>query len=312
VVHMTREADYGPGLSHALHTLAERLSASGEHAAAVPYLLESTEVFSKLGERHSQAEVWERLARAYEQHLDDARQALAAWDSVRALRLQIRDRAGAMAALQEMARIAREKLRAPHEALAHLERALELAVDLGGLAKQGEIRNAMGIAAWRLGDYPAALAHYEQARTCFQELGSPTHEGFMLNSIGVTLHKLGRPDEALARLDEALALHRQADQRLFAGHALAAMGDIHRERGAFDLALSAYQASLALRRDIGDRRGEAWMHGALAQVHAARADRERMRVHVLAARAVLSQQPDDELGRMLDGLSAGNGRAGDS
>jgi class 3 adenylate cyclase/tetratricopeptide (TPR) repeat protein len=311
VVHMTREAAYGPGLSHALHTLAERLSAGGEHAAAVPYLLESTEVFAKLGERHSEAEVWERLARAYEQHLDDARQALAAWDNVRALRLQIRDRAGAMSALQEMARIAREKLRAPHEALAHLERALELAVELGGLAKQGEIRNAMGIVAWRLEDYPAALAYYEHARTCFRELGSTTHEGFILNSIGVTLHKLGRLDEALAHLEEALALHRQADQRLFAGHALAAMGDIHRERGAFDQALQAYQTSLELRRDIGDRRGEAWMHGALAQVHAARADRERMRVHVLAARAVLSQHPDDELGRVLDALGAGAARARD-
>jgi class 3 adenylate cyclase/tetratricopeptide (TPR) repeat protein len=312
VVHVTREAAYGPGLSHALHTLAERLSASGEHAAAVPYLLESVEVFSKLGERHSEAEVWERLARAYEQHLDDARQAVAAWDHVSALRLQIRDRAGAMSALQEMARIAREKLRAPHEALAHLERALELAGELGGLAKQGEIRNAMGIVAWRLEDYPAALAHYERARTCFRELGSPAHEGFILNSIGVTLHKLGRLDEALASLDEALALHRQTDQRLFAGHALAAMGDIHRERGAFDLALRAYQTSLELRRDIGDRRGEAWMHGALAQVHAARADRERMRVHVLAARAVLSHHPDEELGRVLDALSAGSARAGDS
>jgi class 3 adenylate cyclase/tetratricopeptide (TPR) repeat protein len=311
VVHMTREAAYGPGLSHALHTLAERLSASGEHAAAVPYLLESAEVFSKLGERHSQAEVWERLARAHEQHLDDARQALAAWDNVRALRLQIRDRAGALSALQEMARIAREKLRAPHEALAHLERALELAGELGGLAKQGEIRNAMGIVAWRLEDYPAALAHYEHARTCFRELGSPTHEGFILNSIGVTLHKLGRLDEALARLDEALALHRQADQRLFAGHALAAVGDIHRERGELALALRAYQESLELRRDIGDRRGEAWMHGALAQVHAARADRERMRVHVLAARALLSHHPDDDLGRVLDALSAGTAR-GDS
>jgi class 3 adenylate cyclase/tetratricopeptide (TPR) repeat protein len=311
VVHMTREAAYGPGLSHALHTLAERLSARGEHADAVPYLRESTEVFAKLGERHSEAEVWERLARAYEQHLGDPRQAMGAWESVRALRLQIRDRAGALSALQEMARIARERLRAPHEALAHLERALELAAALGDLAKQGETRNAMGIVAWRLEDYPAALGYYEHARACFRALGSPMHEGFILNSIGVTLHKLGRLDEALAQLDEALALHRQTDQRLFAGHALAAMGDIHRERGAFEQALAAYQASLELRRDIGDRRGEAWMHGALAQVHAARADRERMRVHVLAARAVLSQHPDDELGRVLDAL-AGPARAADS
>jgi class 3 adenylate cyclase/tetratricopeptide (TPR) repeat protein len=305
VVDMTREAAYGQGLSHALRTLAERLSARGEHAAAAPFLLESATVFAKLGERHSEAEMWERLARTYEQHLDEPRKAVAAWENVRALRLQSRDRAGALATLQEMARLAREKLRAPAEALGHLERALDLAADLGALAKQGEIRNVMGILAWHLQDYPAALAHYEGARMCFRDLGAPEHEGFILNSIGVTLHKLGRLDEALARLDEALALHRQTGQRRFEGHALAARGDIHRQRGALDLAVDAYRASLALRRDIGDHRGEAWMHGALAQVHAAREAREQARVHVLAARALLSQHPDEELARALDALTAG-------
>lgn len=310
VVDMTREAAYGHGLSHALSTLAERLSARGDHAAAVPHLLESTAVFAKLGERHSEAEMWERLARTYEQHLGEPRKAIDAWENVRALRLQGSDHDGTITVSQEMARIAREKLGAPAEALAHLEHALALAADAGVLAKEGEIRNAMGILAWRLEDYQAALAHYEQARVCFRDLGSVAHEGFILNSIGVTLHKLGRLDEALARLDEAMVLHRQAGQRLFAGHALAAMGDIHRQRGALDLAVHAYQASLELRRDIGDHRGEAWMQGSLARAHADRGDRERVRAHVDAARAVLAQHfgetaedADQELRRVLDALS---------
>lgn len=306
VVDMTREAAYGHGLSHALSTLAGHLSARGEHAAAVPHLLESTAVFAKLGERHSEAEMWERLARIYEQHLGEPRKAIDAWERVRALRLSGPDRDGVITVSQEMARIAREQLGAPAEALAHLEHALALAVELGALAKQGEIHNAMGILAWRIGDYQGALAHYEAARACFRDLGAAAHEGFILNSIGVTLHRLGRLDEALARLDEAMALHRLAGQRLFAGHALAAMGDIHRQRGTLDLAVHAYQASLELRRDIGDGRGEAWMHASLARAYADRGDRERVRAHVDAARAVLAQHPgqvDEELGRVLDALS---------
>lgn len=300
VVDMTREAAYGHGLSHALRTLAERLSARGEHVAAVPHLLEGAAVFAKLGERRNEAEMWERLATAYEQHLDAPDQAVAAWDSARALRLQANDRTGALQALQEMARLARERLGRMTEALEHLTDALDLAADLGDLGKQGEIRNAMGILAWRGRSYEQALGHYEHARECYREIGAAAHEGFILNSIGVTLHKLGRMDEALARLDEAASLHRECGEHLLEGHALAAMGDIHRERGELDQALQSYQASLDLRRAIDDRRGQGWMHCALAQAHEARGADRQARDHADAARAVAEELGDEELRQALE------------
>ncbi|MCZ6875449.1 MAG: hypothetical protein O7G88_18300 [bacterium] len=56
-----------------------------EPEKALPYFLESTEVFAELGDAESEAEIWGKLAAIYEQTLADYSQALAAWEKAQEL-----------------------------------------------------------------------------------------------------------------------------------------------------------------------------------------------------------------------------------
>lgn len=294
-VDVSCNAGLGDAHAHALRILGERLCQVERHAEAVPYLLESAQILAKLGDRKGASALWESLAGMYEQHLDQPERALEAWERVRELFEQDGDARGALAALDELARLARERLGDPQRALDYLERAAALAGEVDDAAKRGELANAMGILAWRLGKFEMALAHYEHARANYRARGLRAHEGFILNSIGVTLAKIGRTDEALAVLHEALPLHRDYQQPLFEGHALAAMGDIQRDSGDYEQAERSYSASLALRTTIADQRGEGWMHHALAQVALAQGNRDSARLRLDAARAVADALSDDEL-----------------
>jgi tetratricopeptide (TPR) repeat protein len=296
-VQMARDIRHAPLLSQVLRTLGELLLALNEPREALPYLVEGAGVFAELGDQESAAAIWGKVAAIYEQIIEDYQEACAAWETVRTLRLQMGDRHGALEALQQMGRLARQRLGEPTRALRYFREALDLAVELGERAKQGGLLNTMGIIAWQQGAYADALAHYEQGLQIYRDLGDMAHAGLMLNSLGVTLRRLGRYDEALAHLQVAVATNRQAGQQLLEGHGLAAMGDVYSDLGAHAQALRQYQASLDLRREIGDRRGEGWMLHALALAYAAQNLYTQARACVAQAVGIAAEGTDEELRR---------------
>jgi tetratricopeptide (TPR) repeat protein len=306
---IARDIRFAQALSQVLRTLGELLLVLNEPAEALPYLLESAAVFADLQNQEKAAESWGKVATIYQQSLGEYREALAAWDRVRALRRQMDDRRGTLEALQHMGHLARRHLGEPTQALQHLREALNLAIGLGDHAKQGELLNTLGIIEWQREAYANALAHYKQALQLYRDLGDTAHTGLMLNSLGVTLRCLGRYDEALAHLQVAVATNRQAGQRLLEGHGLAVMGDVYRDQGEYAQALYHYRASLELRRDIGDRQGEGWMLHALALVHAAQKVYAQAHDCVAQALAIAEEGADEELRQacvqVRDNLPAG-------
>jgi class 3 adenylate cyclase/tetratricopeptide (TPR) repeat protein/DNA-binding winged helix-turn-helix (wHTH) protein len=293
VLHIARDIQHGQSLAQTLRTLGELLLAVGEPQQSLSYLQESTMVFAKLADHASAAAVWAKIASIYEQNDEAAQEAVMAWESVRALRMQGGDLRGAVEALKQMVRLARQRLEDPTQATNYLHEAVTLAEELEDQALQGELWNTMGIIAWHQARYTDALEHYEQAFQLYRNIGYTAHAGLMLNSIGVTLRCMQRFDEALARLQEALATNRQAQQRLYEGHSLAALGDVYRDLGNYEQALASYQASLQLRQEIGDRRGEGWMLYAMAQTYIAQGIPARAQ-HCIAQVAVTADQCEDE------------------
>lgn len=269
VLQIARDSGHGQGVAQTLRTLGELLLAVDQPEQALPYLDESTAVFAELEDRASAASVWVKIAGIYEQHREAYPEALAAWDSARALRMQAGDSRGSLEALQQMARLARHHLGSPTQAMQYLRDAVTLAEEIEEHALQGELRNTLGILAWRQAQYEEALEHYERAFQIYRDLEDIAHAGIILNSIGATLRGMKRYDEALTRLQEAVTTNRQAQQRLYAGHGLAAIGDVYCDLEDYDQAREHYQASLELRREIGDRRGEGWMLYSIAQAYEA-------------------------------------------
>jgi tetratricopeptide (TPR) repeat protein len=269
VLQITRDTQHGQSLAQALRTLGELLVTVDEPQQALQYLRESTTVYTALEDHASAAAVWAKIASISEQHGENHQDALTAWESVRALRRQENNPRGALEALQQMIRLARQQLRDPARAMQYLHDAVRLAEELEDHTLQGELRNTMGIIAWRQAQYAEALEYYERALQLYSAMQDTAHAGVILNSIGVTLRCMQQYDAALARLQEAVATNRQAQQRLYEGHGLAAIGDVYCDLGNYEQARTYYQASLQLRQEIGDHRGEGWMLSAIAQTYIA-------------------------------------------
>ena len=263
VVEINRRTRLDQSLATALRTLGALLLSLDRAEEALPYLLESASVFSRCGDRQSEALAWKEVAKIHETRPERREEALAAWEKLRALGREAGDYAGEVEALEAMARLTRST--DGSRALDFYREALDRAVQSKHRDKQGDLLNSMGIIKWTQGLYGEALEYYQRALETFQALQDEVHSGLMLNSIGVTLKALGKSVEAKRHLEEAVHLHQRTGERLLEGHALAALGDVEREMGGAEEALRHYQASLEIRQALGDRKGEGWMLYAIAR-----------------------------------------------
>lgn len=305
VVNMTRDIRYAQGLSHALCAIGELQVVLNEPQEALNHLLESTEIFAELKDRENGAMIWEKIAKIYEQNLEDYHNALSAWGKVQELRQLLNDECGALQALQQMGKLVWKNFTDPIKALQYYQEAFKLAITMNNRQKQGELLSAMGNIEWHRGANTEALSLYEQSVQIYQELEDMDHIGLMLNSIGVTLWKLERYEDALSRLRKAVAINRQAKQQLLEGHSLAALGDVYRSMGEPEQALNHYKASLKLRRKIGDRRGEGWMLHSLASVCAAQNSHTQAQDFMKKAYAIAQTCEDKDL---LEACTLGQGK----
>jgi predicted ATPase/serine/threonine protein kinase len=299
LVEKTRRAQYAEGLAQVLRRLSELLRALGKADEALPYLLESTTVLPKLGDRENEAVAWSRVAEIYEKQakLEDA---LKAWEKARKIRKQLGDDRGELESLEGTARVARLREETSPDALLYLQQALKLAEATGDRAKQGNLLNTLGILEWKRRNYEEALSYYEQSLSVFQSLEDRVHIGLILNSVGVTLKDLGRHQEALDRLEEALEVNRETGQRLLEGHTEATMGEAYAAIGDQEKAMKRYETSLEIRREIGDRKGEGWMLYHLARLNSSQGANEEAREQMAEAGSIATELDDLDLRKACD------------
>jgi tetratricopeptide (TPR) repeat protein/class 3 adenylate cyclase len=293
-IDLSRRAKYASGLAHSLRIFGEVLTGLDMYDEALPKLREAAAVFAVLHDAASEARAWSAVASA-EERLGHHADAMAAWGKASALLRELGDAAAELEAVEGLARTTRVHLPEPSLALAHYQRAVELAEGLGDGATEGRLRNVMAILEWSRGQHAQALAHYERGHALFAGLGDGVGAGLMLNGVGLALRVLGRHDEAERRLREAVALHRETGERRLEGHALAVLGDVHMERDGPERAAACYERSLEIRREIGDRRGEGWMLHHLARAGLAGTPSYEVRDHVARAARIAAECGDAEL-----------------
>ena len=293
-VDVGRKVRNADGLGHALRMTGEVLLQLDRAAEAVPLLEEAVALYGQLGRRDLEAQVWAHLAAA-RQRIGDWLGAVGAWTRVRELRQDAGDRVGELEAVEGLAAAVRKASGDPAASLPHYYDALRLAQALDDRGREWELRNTLGIIAWRTGAYHRALEHYRRGAELARQTGSGRKEGLALNSLGVTLRSLDRRGEAGTVLREALEVHRRNGDRLLEGHALASLADLDADMGDVDSARRRYEASLRLRTEVGDTRGEGWMLYRMAALDRRSGRTDGVVQALERAASIAGEVADDEL-----------------
>lgn len=293
-IDFTRRANFVPGLSLSLRMLGEVLSTLGRRAEALPLLEEAAHLFAQLGNRTSQAELWEDIARVHEaEHRDP--EALSAWGRARVLRREIHDVAGELTAAEGLGRVTRRHVAEASLALPHYHDAAAMAASLGERRTEGRLRNIIGILEFQRQSYAAALEQYHLAMDAFDACDDADGVGLILNSIGATLRSMGRQTDARASLDRALDHNERAGRAQLLGHTLGMLAAVEMDAGAPDRAIPLLERSLAIRVERGDTRGEGWMCYELSRAAAAGAMPDRARAMLEAGARAARDVGDAEL-----------------
>jgi tetratricopeptide (TPR) repeat protein len=169
-----------------------------------------------------------------------------------------------------------QRLRDWDAARGDIERALELANDLGDPHVSARVYFQASIVAEREKQWLLARFYAEQARDLLRELGDGPALGKVLNNLGGINFLLGDVDQALACLVEAL---RVAGNDLHAGYVLSSLAQVRLRTG--DPAGAAAEARAALAR-LGGHRDQA-NEVASAELVLARALHEQGRSEEAAA-----------------------------
>jgi tetratricopeptide (TPR) repeat protein len=169
-----------------------------------------------------------------------------------AMRLEVGDRAGAAATLNNLGLLA-DNLGRPDEAARYYEQALVIFRAVGDRADEGTALHNLGT----LADPDEAARYYQQALAIRRAVGDRSGEAATLQNLGTLAQERGQLDEAAQHLQQALAIFREVGERAGEGAALHNLGALAQKRGQLDEAARYYQQALAIRRAVGDRPGEA-------------------------------------------------------
>src|SRR6185437_13923986 len=153
-VELTRGANFVPGLAQSLSMLGTLLLGLGRDAEARGHLEEDAQRCAQLKDREAEARLWTDIARVDELAHKDAN-AMACWSRARALRRELRDRAGELVAVEGLARVTRRHVSEPSFGLSYYVEAVALAATLGDPAAEGRLRNVVGILEWESGRHAA-------------------------------------------------------------------------------------------------------------------------------------------------------------
>lgn len=132
------------------------------------------------------------------------------------------------------------------EALAHSERALELARSARHPHVHALMLNKVGWHAAHLGDYQRALACCQQAMSMLQSLGHPFTQAFVWDSLGYIHQHLRHHAEAVDCYQRAVTLFREIGNRFELAATLIGLGDACHADGQPAAAYEAWQQALPI------------------------------------------------------------------
>ena len=145
----------------------------------------------------------------------------------------------------------------PQGSLDYLNRALNLAIQLGNEEGHAAILNATGVAFKRLNKPEEAYKNYAEALAIRRRLGLKGGMASTLNEIGQIQNKMGKPDDAFKSYQESLKLRKEIGDQRGTGNTLIDLGLLYVDRGRYDDALKLFQESLQIQRELGNESSQA-------------------------------------------------------
>ena len=150
------------------------------------------------------------------------------------------------------------------DAVAHGQRALELARSCGDKALEAGASGNLGNAYNSLGKYREAIEHHETQLELARELEDRAGEARATGNLGNAYHSLGEYRKAIEHYEKDLSLSRELKDR--AGEAVATgnLGVAYHSLGEHRKAIEHHEKHLNLARELEDRAGEAralWNRG---------------------------------------------------
>ena len=126
--------------------------------------------------------------------------------------------------------------------------------DAGDVAAEARARMWLGLAAWRLGDFPVARREGEAAVTLKRRAGLDGELSQSFNGLGLVAWYEGRFRDALTLFDSSTAAARRHDDAKGVARAASNVGLVEVELGDFDAARRGFVAMLTAARILADER----------------------------------------------------------
>jgi tetratricopeptide (TPR) repeat protein len=112
-----------------------------------------------------------------------------------------------------------------------VERALELAEEIGDLRAIGDAYFHASTIADRQGHWVVARTYAERARTAFETLSDRVNVARLTNNLGMFQFLLGRPERAVEQLKEAIKLAHDLGSDAEAAQAISSLAQVHLRTG---------------------------------------------------------------------------------
>ncbi|GGU07875.1 AfsR/SARP family transcriptional regulator [Nocardioides albus] len=156
------------------------------------------------------------------------------------------------------------------DALDHLGRALDLAMESADLASEGKTLHRLATVATASGDHAGAAAYAARAADVFARAGDPIRAAWTTGRLGLYEALDGAYEAGLRHCEAALMeLRRVAPGYRSEGNVVATIGWIHQQLGAADEAAGHFEEAVTKLRAAGDLPGLADALGHLAETRAA-------------------------------------------
>jgi signal transduction histidine kinase len=155
------------------------------------------------------------------------------------------------------------------EALSLWEKSLLLYQLTGQYIEIAEVLNSCGKVYIYKGDYPNALAHHQRALNIAKEIGAKEIESISLNNLGFLYTQLGEYEKALQYLHQSLDMAEDLGNIREQADAFANCCACYFQLSNYSNALKFGKKSLELYRKIGARQGEADVNNLLGVVYQA-------------------------------------------
>lgn len=181
-------------------------------------------------------------------------EAIATYQQILSLYLQIGDRVGEAEALERIGTM-HDFLGEYSQALELYQQALALKKQHGDRAGEGSLLNSIGNIYYQQGEYSQALNFYQQVLAIRKEVGDLVGEGRTLNNIGLVYNSWGQYPQAIEYFEQALKIVRVASNFKGIGASLNNLGLVYSQLGQYDRAFKFYQQALVVRRFIADNVG---------------------------------------------------------